>query len=92
MGSGGAARRGRAAGRGLGRACGTAAGTGGGAATSSGTCGVAIGSGGSYAQSAARALLENTDLAPREIVTKSLEIAGDICIYTNRNFTIETLE
>jgi len=53
---------------------------------------VAIGSGGSYAQSAARALLENTDLAPRDIVTKSLEIAGDICIYTNRNFTIEVLE
>ena len=53
---------------------------------------VAIGSGGSYAQSAARALLENTELAPREMVTKSLEIAGDICIYTNRNFTIETLE
>ena len=40
----------------------------------------------------ARALLENTELAPREIVTKSLEIAGDICIYTNRNFTIEALE
>ena len=53
---------------------------------------VAIGSGGSYAQSAARALLENTDLAPREIVTKSLEIAGDICIYTHRNFTLEVLE
>ena len=53
---------------------------------------VAIGSGGSYAQSAARALLENTDLAPRDIVTRSLEIAGDICIYTNRNFTIEVLE
>jgi ATP-dependent HslUV protease subunit HslV len=53
---------------------------------------VAIGSGGSYAQSAARALLENTDLAPREIVTKSLEIAADICIYTNRNFTLEVLE
>ena len=53
---------------------------------------VAIGSGGSYAQSAARALLENTDLAPRDIVTKSLEIAADICIYTNRNFTIEVLE
>ncbi|WP_265945884.1 ATP-dependent protease subunit HslV [Dechloromonas sp. A34] len=53
---------------------------------------VAIGSGGSYAQSAARALLENTDLSPRDIVTKSLEIAGDICIYTNRNFTIEVLE
>ncbi len=53
---------------------------------------VAIGSGGSYAQSAARALLENTDLSPRDIVTRSLEIAGDICIYTNRNFTIEALE
>jgi ATP-dependent HslUV protease subunit HslV len=53
---------------------------------------VAIGSGGPYAQSAARALLENSDLAPSEIVTKSLEIAGDICIYTNRNFTIEVLE
>jgi len=53
---------------------------------------VAIGSGGSYAQSAARALLENTDLSPRDIVSKSLEIAGDICIYTNRNFTIEALE
>ncbi len=53
---------------------------------------VAIGSGGAYAQSAARALLENSDLVPRDIVTKSLEIAGDICIYTNRNFTIEVLE
>jgi ATP-dependent HslUV protease, peptidase subunit HslV len=52
---------------------------------------VAIGSGGSYAQSAARALLENTELSPLDIVTKSLEIAGDICIYTNRNFTIEVL-
>lgn len=53
---------------------------------------VAIGSGGAYAQSAARALLENSALDPAEIVTKSLEIAGDICIYTNRNFTIEVLE
>jgi ATP-dependent HslUV protease subunit HslV len=53
---------------------------------------VAIGSGGTYAQSAARALLENTELAPLDIVTKSLEIAGDLCIYTNRNFTLETLE
>jgi len=53
---------------------------------------VAIGSGGAYAQSAARALLENTELHPRDIVTRSLEIAGDICIYTNRNFTIEVLE
>ena len=53
---------------------------------------VAIGSGGAYAQSAARALIENTALAPVEVVTKSLEIAGDLCIYTNRNFTIESLE
>ena len=53
---------------------------------------VAIGSGGAYAQSAARALLENTDLDPLAIVTKSLEIAGDLCIYTNRNFTLEVLE
>jgi ATP-dependent HslUV protease subunit HslV len=53
---------------------------------------VAIGSGGAYAQSAARALLENSELGPRDIVTKSLTIAGDLCIYTNHNFTIETLE
>ena len=53
---------------------------------------VAIGSGGAYAQSAARALLENTDLSPEEIVRKSLSIAGDLCIYTNQNFTIETLD
>ena len=53
---------------------------------------VAIGSGGAYAQSAARALLENTALPPAEVVTKSLEIAGDLCIYTNRNFTLEVLE
>ena len=53
---------------------------------------VAIGSGGTYAQSAARALLENTELPPRDIVTKALESAGDLCIYTNRNFTLETLE
>ena len=52
----------------------------------------AIGSGGPYAQSAARALLDNTDLPPLEIVRKSLEIAGDLCIYTNRNFTLENLE
>ena len=48
--------------------------------------------GGAYAQSAARALLENTALAPVEIVRKSLEIAGDLCVYTNRNFTIEALD
>jgi ATP-dependent HslUV protease subunit HslV len=53
---------------------------------------VAIGSGGSYAQSAALALLHNTELSPTDVVTKSLEIAADICIYTNRNFTIEALE
>ena len=53
---------------------------------------VAIGSGGAYAQSAARALLENTELAPAEIVKKSLEIAGDLCIYTNQNHLIETLD
>ena len=52
---------------------------------------IAIGSGGPFAQSAARALLENTDLSAREIVEKSLNIAGDICIYTNHNLTIEEL-
>jgi ATP-dependent HslUV protease subunit HslV len=51
----------------------------------------AIGSGGAYAQSAARALLENTELPARDIVAKSLQIAGDICIYTNQSHTIETL-
>jgi ATP-dependent HslUV protease subunit HslV len=53
---------------------------------------VAIGSGGAYAQSAARALLENTEFTPAEIVKKSLEIAGDLCIYTNQNHVIEVLE
>ena len=53
---------------------------------------VAIGSGGAYAQSAARALLENTTLSPAEIVKKSLEIAGDLCIYTNQNHLIEILD
>jgi ATP-dependent HslUV protease subunit HslV len=53
---------------------------------------IAIGSGGPFAQSAARALLENTELSAREIVEKSLNIAADICIYTNRNLTIEELE
>lgn len=53
---------------------------------------IAIGSGGAFAQSAARALLENTDLDARSIVEKSLNIAGDICIYTNHNLTIEELE
>ncbi len=53
---------------------------------------VAIGSGGAYAQSAARALLENTDLVPEAIVAKSLAIAGDLCIYTNQSHVIEVLE
>ena len=51
----------------------------------------AIGSGGSFAQSAGLALLHNTDLPPAEIVKKSLEIAGDLCIYTNQSHIIETL-
>jgi ATP-dependent HslUV protease, peptidase subunit HslV len=53
---------------------------------------VAIGSGGPYAQAAARALLENTELSPQDIVKRSLTIAGDICIYTNQNHVIEILE
>ena len=53
---------------------------------------VAIGSGGPYAQSAARALLENTDLSAKEIVDKSLAVAADLCIYTNHQRSIETLE
>ncbi|QJC35605.1 ATP-dependent protease subunit HslV [Enterobacteriaceae endosymbiont of Donacia sparganii] len=52
---------------------------------------VTIGSGGPYAQASARALFENTNLSAYEIVKKSLNIAGDICIYTNHNFTIEEL-
>ena len=53
---------------------------------------VAIGSGGAYALSAARALVENTELDPEAIVRKSLAIAGDLCVYTNHNFTLETLD
>ena len=53
---------------------------------------LAIGSGGAYAQSAARALVENTDLVPAEIIRKSLDIAGDLCIYTNHHYTIEALD
>ena len=53
---------------------------------------IAIGSGGPFAQASAKALLENTELSAREIVEKSLHIAGDICVYTNRNVTIETLD
>ena len=52
---------------------------------------IAIGSGGAYAQAAARALLAHTELAPEQVVKKSLEIAGEICIYTNQQHTIETL-
>jgi ATP-dependent HslUV protease subunit HslV len=52
---------------------------------------VAIGSGGAYAQAAARALIAHTELSPHDVVKRSLEIAGDICIYTNQSHTIETL-
>jgi ATP-dependent HslUV protease subunit HslV len=52
---------------------------------------IAIGSGGAFAQSAATALLENTELSAREIAEKSLKIAGDICVFTNHNHTIEEL-
>ncbi|HMK55283.1 MAG TPA: ATP-dependent protease subunit HslV [Dissulfurispiraceae bacterium] len=51
----------------------------------------AIGSGGPYAQAAARALLENTDMQAADIVGKAMEIAADICIYTNRHITLEEL-
>ncbi|MCU0949666.1 MAG: ATP-dependent protease subunit HslV [Burkholderiaceae bacterium] len=53
---------------------------------------IAIGSGGGYAQAAARALLDNTELAPADIVKKSLSIAGDLCIYTNQSHTIEVID
>jgi ATP-dependent HslUV protease subunit HslV len=53
---------------------------------------VAIGSGGPFAQAAARALIENTDLDARTIVERALSIAADICIYTNRNLVIEELK
>ena len=52
---------------------------------------IAIGSGGPYAQSAARALFDNTELPAREVVEKGLKIAGDICIYTNNSLTIEEI-
>lgn len=51
----------------------------------------AIGSGGAYAQSAAKALIENTELPAEEVVKKSLQIAGELCIYTNLNHTVEVL-
>ncbi len=53
---------------------------------------IAIGSGGPYAQAAATALLENTELSAQEIAQKALTIAGNICVFTNGNQTIETLE
>jgi ATP-dependent HslUV protease subunit HslV len=53
---------------------------------------VALGSGGPYAQAAARALLENSSLDAEQVVRKSLMIAGDLCIYTNQNVTVEVLE
>ena len=52
---------------------------------------LAIGSGGAYAQAAARALLEHTELDPRQVVERSLHIAADLCIYTNHELRIETL-
>ena len=52
---------------------------------------MAVGSGGPYAQAAARALMENTNLGARDIVERALLLAADICIYTNRNLTIEEL-
>jgi ATP-dependent HslUV protease subunit HslV len=52
---------------------------------------VAIGSGGAFAQAAAQALIDNTDLSARDIVSRSLHIAADLCIYTNRNLVIEEL-
>jgi ATP-dependent HslUV protease subunit HslV len=51
---------------------------------------IAIGSGGAYAQAAARALVQHTEMSPAEVVKQSLTIAGDLCIYTNQNHTIET--
>jgi ATP-dependent HslUV protease subunit HslV len=53
---------------------------------------IAIGSGGNYAQAAARALLENTELNACDIVEKGLKIAGDICVFTNSSLTIEVLD
>jgi ATP-dependent HslUV protease subunit HslV len=53
---------------------------------------ISIGSGGPYAHAAAKALLENTELAPLDIVKRALVIAGDLCIYTNQSHTIESLD
>jgi ATP-dependent HslUV protease subunit HslV len=53
---------------------------------------ISVGSGGNYALAAAKALFENTDMSAQEIVNKGLTIAGDICVFTNHNFTIETIK
>ena len=53
---------------------------------------LAIGSGGMYAYAAAKALSENTDMAPKEIVEKAMNIAADICVYTNHNIIIDSME
>ena len=53
---------------------------------------IAMGSGGPYAQAAARAMLENTQLTAREITEKGLDIAADICVYTNHNRALEVIE
>ena len=53
---------------------------------------MAVGSGGAYAQAAARALMDNTELDARTIAEKALKIAADICIYTNHNLTLEELD
>lgn len=53
---------------------------------------IAIGSGGDFAKAAAKALIDHTEMQARDIVEQSLSIAGDICIYTNKNFTIETID
>jgi ATP-dependent HslUV protease, peptidase subunit HslV len=53
---------------------------------------ISIGSGGAFAQAAARALIDHTQMTPQEVVKRALEIAGDLCIYTNQNHTIEVLE
>jgi ATP-dependent HslUV protease subunit HslV len=53
---------------------------------------ISVGSGGNYALAAAKALFENTEMSAEEIVNKGLTIAGDICVFTNHNFTIETIK
>ena len=53
---------------------------------------IAIGSGGNYALSAARALIDRDELSAEEIARKSMKIAADICVYTNENLTVESLE